>query len=58
MPSPPGRRPFLHPTISGRARAPPDTPIVLYHGGFMRDRGLPELVAAMQNPSLEPRTSS
>jgi glycosyltransferase involved in cell wall biosynthesis len=32
---------------------PPDTPIVLYHGGFMRDRGLPELVAAMRTPGLE-----
>ncbi|TAK02965.1 MAG: glycosyltransferase [Chloroflexota bacterium] len=32
---------------------PPATPLVLYHGGFMRDRGLPELVAAMRTPGLE-----
>ncbi|MEK6721634.1 MAG: glycosyltransferase [Chloroflexota bacterium] len=31
----------------------PGTPIVLYHGGFMRDRGLPELIAAMRTPGLE-----
>ncbi|HEX5590907.1 MAG TPA: glycosyltransferase [Candidatus Limnocylindrales bacterium] len=32
---------------------PPMTPLILYHGGFMRDRGLPELVAAMRTPGLE-----
>ena len=32
---------------------PPGVPIVLYHGGFMRDRGLPELIGAMGNPGLE-----
>ncbi len=31
----------------------PATPVVLYHGGFMRDRGLPELIAAMRTPGLE-----
>jgi glycosyltransferase involved in cell wall biosynthesis len=31
----------------------PGTPIVLYHGGFLADRGLPELVAAMATPGLE-----
>lgn len=33
-------------------RLPSGTPVVLYHGGFMRDRGLPELVAAMRAPGL------
>lgn len=32
---------------------PAGCPVVLYHGGFMRDRGLPELIAAMQHPGLE-----
>ncbi|HET9436061.1 MAG TPA: glycosyltransferase [Candidatus Limnocylindrales bacterium] len=32
---------------------PPATPLVLYHGGFMRDRGLPELIAAMRTRGLE-----
>jgi glycosyltransferase involved in cell wall biosynthesis len=31
----------------------PASPVVLYHGGFMRDRGLPELIAAMRTPGLE-----
>ncbi|MEO8469608.1 MAG: glycosyltransferase family 4 protein [Chloroflexota bacterium] len=31
---------------------PPGTPIVLYHGGFMRDRGLPEVIAAIREPGL------
>lgn len=31
----------------------PGTPVILYHGGFMRDRGLPELIAAMRTPGLE-----
>ncbi|MEO7665109.1 MAG: glycosyltransferase [Candidatus Limnocylindrales bacterium] len=42
---------------SNRLRAaleiPDGTPVVLYHGGFMRDRGLPELLAAMRTPGLE-----
>jgi glycosyltransferase involved in cell wall biosynthesis len=29
------------------------TPLILYHGGFMRDRGLPELIAAIREPGLE-----
>ena len=32
---------------------PARTPVVLYHGGFMADRGLQELVAAMRRPGLE-----
>ena len=32
---------------------PAGTPIVLYHGAFMRDRGLPELAGAMRLPGLE-----
>lgn len=31
----------------------PGTPVVLYHGGFMRDRGLPEVIAAMRDSGLE-----
>ena len=31
---------------------PAGTPVVLYHGGFMRDRGLPEAIAAMREPGL------
>ncbi|MBI2776434.1 MAG: glycosyltransferase family 4 protein [Chloroflexi bacterium] len=31
----------------------PGTPVVLYHGGFMRDRGLRELLDAMRSPGLE-----
>ncbi len=30
-----------------------DTPLVLYHGGFMPDRGLPETIAVMGEPGLE-----
>jgi len=29
------------------------TPLVLYHGGFLPDRGLPELIAALGEPGLE-----
>lgn len=32
---------------------PPGTPIVLYHGGFMQDRGLPKLFEALRSPGLE-----
>jgi glycosyltransferase involved in cell wall biosynthesis len=32
---------------------PPGTPIILYHGGFLPDRGIPELIAAMRGPGLE-----
>jgi glycosyltransferase involved in cell wall biosynthesis len=32
---------------------PARTLVALYHGGFMADRGLPELVAAMRRPGLE-----
>jgi glycosyltransferase involved in cell wall biosynthesis len=32
---------------------PPGTPVVLYHGGFLPDRGIPELIAAMRSPGLE-----
>ena len=32
---------------------PAGTPIILYHGGFMRDRGLPEAIAAIRQPGLE-----
>jgi glycosyltransferase involved in cell wall biosynthesis len=32
---------------------PSGSPVALYHGGFMPDRGLPELVAAMRRPGLE-----
>jgi glycosyltransferase involved in cell wall biosynthesis len=31
---------------------PPGTPLVLYHGGFLSDRGLPELIAALGSPAL------
>ncbi len=31
---------------------PAGTPVVLYHGGFMPDRGLPQLIEAMRDPSL------
>ncbi|MGZ8437623.1 MAG: glycosyltransferase [Candidatus Limnocylindrales bacterium] len=35
------------------AGLPPGTPVVLYHGGFTRDRGLLELADAMLEPGLE-----
>jgi glycosyltransferase involved in cell wall biosynthesis len=35
------------------AGIPPGTPVVLYHGGFTRDRGLLELADAMLEPGLE-----
>ncbi len=48
--APPEPRPdHLRATLALPAR----TPIVLYHGGFMRDRGLPEAIAAMRTPGLE-----
>lgn len=31
---------------------PSGVPVVLYHGGFMQDRGLPEIIAAMREPGL------
>jgi glycosyltransferase involved in cell wall biosynthesis len=31
---------------------PPDEPVILYHGGFMQDRGLTELVRAHRDPRL------
>ena len=31
---------------------PARTPVVLYHGGFRPDRGLPQLIEAMRDPSL------
>lgn len=47
---PPEPRPDLLRTALG---LPAGTRIVLYHGGFMRDRGLPEAIAAMRTPGLE-----
>lgn len=32
---------------------PRRTPIVLYHGGFMPDRGLPQLIEALRDPALD-----
>ena len=44
------------PARTGRLRAlagvPPDRPIVLYQGGFSVDRGIEELVAALDEPPL------
>ena len=31
---------------------PPGTPLLLYHGGFLADRGLPELIAVLARPEL------
>jgi glycosyltransferase involved in cell wall biosynthesis len=31
---------------------PPGTPLLLYHGGFLPDRGLPELIAVLARPEL------
>jgi glycosyltransferase involved in cell wall biosynthesis len=31
---------------------PPGTPLLLYHGGFLPDRGLPELIAVLGRPEL------
>lgn len=31
---------------------PPGTPLLLYHGGFLPDRGLPELIAVLARPAL------
>lgn len=38
--------------IRARLILTPDRRIVLYHGGFMPDRGLPELIAAAGRPEL------
>jgi len=35
------------------AGIPPESPVVLYHGGFGPDRGLLQLAAAMREPGLE-----
>lgn len=48
--APPDPRPDHLRTALG---LPAGTRIVLYHGGFMRDRGLPETIAAMRTPGLE-----
>ena len=52
---PPRWDPPASPTDPLRPAAglPPGTPIVLYHGGFTRDRGLLELADAMREPGLD-----
>jgi len=57
---PPAWRPGeSKPALSGRLRAVagigPDRPLVLYQGGFSVDRGIEELVAALQDPRLARR---
>jgi glycosyltransferase involved in cell wall biosynthesis len=54
---PPAWRPGeVLPAPTGRLRAvagiPPDRPIVLYQGGFSVDRGIEELVAAIETPEV------
>lgn len=53
--TPPAPRSLLAPSDRLRAALslPAGTRIVLYHGGFQRDRGLPELITAMGTPGLE-----
>ncbi len=48
--APPEPRPDL---LRATLNLPPTARIVLYHGGFMRDRGLPQAIAAMRTPGLE-----
>jgi glycosyltransferase involved in cell wall biosynthesis len=47
--TPPAARPDL---IRETATIPPGAPIVLYHGGFLADRGLEQICAAMLEPGL------
>ncbi|MGZ3631371.1 MAG: glycosyltransferase [Candidatus Limnocylindrales bacterium] len=47
--TPPEPRPDL---LRARLGLSPTDPVVLYHGGFMPDRGLPEVIAAMAQPGL------
>jgi glycosyltransferase involved in cell wall biosynthesis len=47
--SPPAHRPDLW---REQLRLTRDVPVILYHGGFMADRGLPELIRAHRDPRL------
>ena len=52
-PPAPGPLPARSDRLRTSLSLPAGTRIVLYHGGFLRDRGLPELIAAITTPGLE-----